>query len=151
MSKCAQTSSITQKLPRAACFGMYENKKRSYCNRWIARGNKECKSCKKQSKREKKMRFKEPILALEYQEKINKRLHGILIALSGFCWHSFRKETTITSIIRLDNPKSVHYYGRGADVRSKIFTHKEKLEICYYLNTFFSLQQRRLQDLSTRI
>ena len=83
------------------------------------------------------MRFKETILAYQYQNDIHPRLHGILLALSGFCWNSFRKEVTITSLVRVDNPKSVHFYGRGADVRSKIFTHQEKIEICYYLNTSF--------------
>lgn len=83
------------------------------------------------------MRFKDPILAYEYQEVINKRLHGLLLALSTFTQTYFKKEITITSLVRLDNPKSVHYYKRGADVRSKDLTHKEKIEILYYLNTNF--------------
>jgi hypothetical protein len=80
--------------------------------------------------------FKSPELKEEYQEKINKRLKVILLAVSVFCWNSFHKEITITSLIRLDNPHSVHYYGRGADVRSRNFTNEEKIKILNYTNSF---------------
>jgi hypothetical protein len=91
------------------------------------------------------MRFKEPLLAYQYQNEIHKRLHGIILALAGFSWNSFKKEITVTSLIRLDNPKSVHYYGRGADIRSKCFTHQEKIEILYYLNTSFTYNKGDLK------
>lgn len=113
------------------------------------------------------MIFKENGLEKEFME-IHPKLRMILFTLSGYLLHYFQKDVMITSLIRKEDKGSVHYWGRGADVRAhdlsdgaremieewlnKMFIYgKNGIETCYLhgegANSHFHLQVIGGQDL----
>ena len=96
--------------------------------------------------------FKSHNLQLEFMN-IDGRLQTIIYALAGFTVFKFGKAITLTELLRsqemqdryysdsqqyLANPwKSVHQYGRGADVSLSFYTDEEVKEIEQFLNNTF--------------
>ena len=97
------------------------------------------------------MRFKTGLIEDEYlNNKISSRLEAILFMLDKYVKIEFDKEILITGLIRSqkeqddiygNNPayqkkpwKSVHQYGRGADIRVHNFTQTELDKIGNFLN-----------------
>ena len=79
------------------------------------------------------MLFKEPDIR-EQIWSLKPRLQAILFDFAYYSWYKWAVEITITSAIRLDNPDSVHYYGRGVDIRSWVFTPEQRAELAFYIN-----------------
>lgn len=73
------------------------------------------------------MKFKTPELESQYLTQIANRLKYTLLQIDTFIQKARGEELIITSLIRKDNPNSVHYYGRGADARSFWVENKETL------------------------
>jgi len=96
------------------------------------------------------IQFKENNLKEEF-EKIDKRLQFIIYALAGFIYSNFGKSIVLTELFRtqeqqdkyysnnpayLLNPwKSVHQYGRGADISAKYLTPEELTSISKFINS----------------
>lgn len=80
------------------------------------------------------MQFKEPQMKDEFWS-LKPKLRCILCDIEYYCWYKWGLDIVITSLMRLDNPKSPHYYGRGADLRSWTFTPEQRAEIKYYICT----------------
>lgn len=64
------------------------------------------------------MQFKHGFLKMEFRQ-IDVRLQGILLAISAYRQYFFLNDIVITSLIRKEDARSVHFYGRGADIRIK--------------------------------
>lgn len=71
------------------------------------------------------IKFKNKELGVEF-DRLDKRLQHVIYWLAG--WISLNTKTgyiVITSLFRDDNKDSVHYYGRGADIRTWSFVNNE--------------------------
>lgn len=80
------------------------------------------------------MKFKHEDRISEFWS-LDAKLQLILCDLNYFSVNEFGKEIIITELLRKPrNNNDVHAYGRGADVRSWIYTPEEKTEITEYLN-----------------
>ena len=102
---------------------------------------------------DKNIEFKTHNLELEFLN-IDSRLQVIIYALSGFVSFNFGKNITLTELMRTQemqdsyyssNPKykikpfkSVHQFGRGADISVKYFTDEELKDIYLFLNKSFA-------------
>lgn len=82
------------------------------------------------------MKFKLESMRNEFW-MLHPRLRKILCDLDDFCINEFCIEITITSLIRKDNAKSVHCYGRGSDVRSWDFSKEQIDAILEYINRLY--------------
>ena len=80
--------------------------------------------------------FKCPNLKDEFNE-ITDKLKTILFAIAGWRDFYYHKDVVITSLIRRDNPNSVHYYGRGADLRIHDWTNDEISRAKLWIDTIF--------------
>lgn len=93
------------------------------------------------------MKFKEEKLQARLLKdeffKLDPMLQMILCAMNLYTETFIGKEITLTSLIRKDNKKSPHYYGRGADIRSFDFTKKEIEHLLSYINEKFIYDENR--------
>lgn len=89
-----------------------------------------------------RIRFKEDTDYEHFQE-LNPKLRGIVLDLASFCNYHFNKDIMVTSLFRLEDKRSVHAYGRGADIRSLDFTAEEIVKIKRYLNTTYIYDPQR--------
>ena len=107
------------------------------------------------------IKFKLPLLKDEFEGELSlegyslhPELRMIVFTLAGFADYHFRKDVTITEILRdqatqdkyyCRNPeyrvnpwKSVHQFGCGVDLRTWGFTERQLQEILDYINHSFS-------------
>lgn len=82
------------------------------------------------------LKFKTKKLVEEFT-LIDVRLRMILFVIAGFRWFTSGKETVVTSLIRKTDEKSVHYYGRGADIRANDWGGMEILKMQSFINIHF--------------
>ena len=96
--------------------------------------------------------WKVPILQTEFG-KLDNRLQIILYTLAGYTYYNFGKGIILTELLRTQEEqdkiyseseeykqrpwKSVHQFGRGADVSIKYFTAEEIENIVRFLNDNF--------------
>jgi len=94
-----------------------------------------------------RIRFKEDTDHEHFQE-LNPKLRGIVLDLATYCSFHFNRDIMVTSLFRLENKKSVHAYGRGADIRSLDFNAEEIAQIERYLNTTYIYDPSRPNKLT---
>ena len=82
------------------------------------------------------MKFKHPILEKQLN-RLKPRILALLLYFDYYCKQKFEKEITITSLIRLNNRKSTHFYGRAADIRVWDFTSEQLEQILEHINKSF--------------
>jgi hypothetical protein len=85
----------------------------------------------------------------EFYYSITERLRTVLYNLAGYLESNFQKDLVITSLVRLDNKDSVHYYGRGADAETENLTLQERIAAEEFINTNF--QYNKAGQLATMI
>lgn len=94
-----------------------------------------------------RIRFKEDT-GYEHFQELNPKLREIVLDLASFCSFHFNKDIIVTSLFRLEDKKSVHAYGRGADIRSLDFSAEEIAQIDTYLNTTYIYDPKRPNKLT---
>jgi len=93
-----------------------------------------------------KMRFKISRLKEEFWQ-LESKLRKILCDLDHFCIEKFGRDIMLTSLIRKDNPNSVHFYCRGADVRSKDFSPDRVKLVLEYINSKYPYGKKNLKTM----
>lgn len=73
----------------------------------------------------------------EFHHAITEPLRVILYNLAGYLESNHQKDLTLTSLIRTDNPASVHAYGRGADAETSNLTEQERMSAEDFINKNF--------------
>jgi hypothetical protein len=73
---------------------------------------------------------------LQYE---NPLLYRILFEAEGYALHQWTKGLAVTSILRPENPSSVHAHWRGVDVglRSSAMTTEEMTDLARWINRFW--------------
>lgn len=105
------------------------------------------------------IKFKYPFLEKEFEHEISPRLRSLLYAVSGFVKHNFHKDIDITELMRDQdmqdryykndpkykvNPwKSVHQFGRGADIRSSGWTTEQIKQIDEFVDKYFDYGEKQ--------
>lgn len=82
------------------------------------------------------LRFKTHKQAEEY-EYLHPQLKVVLQAANAYSIYHFSGHLMITSTFRATNKSSVHYYGRGADCRSRDLTPNQCWELRDFINDNF--------------
>ena len=88
------------------------------------------------------IRFKEPAMMSQFNE-ISPKLRAIICEIAWYSQYKFGKVLIITSLIRQDNKKSVHYYGRGGDLRVWHYTALQIQQIVNYVNRNYPYSRYR--------
>lgn len=73
-------------------------------------------------------------LIYEFDVEIDRDLRIIILDILWYSRYHFGKGIIITSLVRTDNRMSVHYWGRGADLRSRCYTSEQLKDIKQYIN-----------------
>jgi uncharacterized protein YcbK (DUF882 family) len=82
------------------------------------------------------LKYKEPQFEDELLQT-SPKLQGILYSIVGYRQEKFQADVVITSVIRKDNPDSLHYYGRALDIRVKDWTEGSIEDISNFINRAF--------------
>lgn len=81
------------------------------------------------------MKFKADELIEQFACKITPKMRFMVCDLECYTLRMYKKEITVTDLMRPNDAGSVHAYGRGADIRSWMFTDVEIAEMKFYINT----------------
>lgn len=77
------------------------------------------------------MRFKTKQLRKQWETPglLHPKLVALVIAEDAYSQFHFGREIVVTSLVRKSNRSSVHYWGRGADIRSWTYTSAQVKEL----------------------
>jgi len=94
------------------------------------------------------MRFKTRKLREQWElkPKLHPRLRAVLTAVDAYSMFHFGKQVVVTSLVRKTSKKSVHYWGRGADIRSWIYTPSEVQDIVQFVVENFPYEHARYKS-----
>lgn len=78
--------------------------------------------------------FEDSKLIHEFDVDIDRKLRLILLDILWYSRCHFGKGIIVTSLVRTDDRTSVHYWGKGGDLRSRCYTFEQLKDIKQYIN-----------------
>ena len=85
------------------------------------------------------MKFKDEEMKVQFW-KLDPKLRLMLCDLENYALAMYGKEIVITDLLRPTDKTSVHFYGRGADVRSWMFNDVQIAEMKFYISQKYPYQ-----------
>ena len=93
------------------------------------------------------MQFKTKELRYQwYGGVLQPKLRSLLKAVDAYSRFHFGKQILVTSLVRKNNKHSVHYWGRGADIRSWIYTQSEIQDLLRFVIENFPYEGARYES-----